>query len=249
MSGEIRDWLADLSAGEPRTAAAIVHALTALADTGPDLGPPMVVPLDKPPRSADPTQALDYAYQEWLDRLHHLRRTAADPGELIALQADADAFRVRKEVLKARYTAAAVEESVARFYADVAAGNGDDEALAENNRVIADRAKTIKTVTGEIERDLGREPWPAGLYELRPGVPADDVRLIFALEPPGAVLLLSVLEGPDAVDQQHDEAVTVSAEILIQVRAGEDAEASAVEFADGRELADEFAADDGDVRS
>jgi hypothetical protein len=81
MSAGIRDWLAGLSASDPRTSAAVVHALTALADEGPDLGAPMVVALDEPP-GADPSEELDYAYQERLERMQHLRRTTANADEL-----------------------------------------------------------------------------------------------------------------------------------------------------------------------
>ena len=109
MSGEIRDWLAGLSANEPRTAAAIAHALTALADTGPDLGPPMIIPLDQPPSRADPLDALDYAYQDQLERLQHLRRAAPETSEVERLQAETDVFRVRMEVLKARHAAATAD--------------------------------------------------------------------------------------------------------------------------------------------
>ena len=246
MSGEIRDWITGLRDSEPRAATAVSHALIALADAGPDLGPRMVVPLDRPPPCADLVEALDEAYQERLERLHDLRRAAAgerragaEAGELVALQAGADAFRVRKDVLKARFTAAAAEESVARFLAGAAAENHDGD-LPQYRRAIAEHGERVSTVTAEIERELGREPWPDGLYELRPAVPGADILIIFAVEPADALLLISVLEGRDAVSEQHGRAVEVSAEILRRARAGQDPEASAVEFADGREFADEF---------
>jgi hypothetical protein len=78
MSGEIRDWLAGLRDGEPRTAAAVIHALIALAREGPDLGPPAVVPLDEPVPATDPREALDCAYQERLERLQEVRRSEAE---------------------------------------------------------------------------------------------------------------------------------------------------------------------------
>ena len=242
MSGEIRDWLAGLRDGEPRTAAAIVHALITLAREGPGLGPPAVVQVARPALHTDPREALDSAYQQRLERLRELRRAAADVEYLGRLQAEADAFRTRKEVLKARYTTAEAHESVARLIADAAAGQASEEELALHRHAIAEQAGQVVAVAGDIERELGREPWPDGLYELRPAVPGDDIRLIFAVEPAGAVLLISALDGPDAVSEEHGRAVEVSAEILRQVRAGHDPEASAVEFAGGRQFAEEFAA-------
>src|SRR5215469_13488863 len=239
MSGEIRDWLAGLRDSEPRMAAAIGYALITLADSGPDLGPPVVVPLDQPLPVTDPLEALDYAYQERLERLQKLRRSEANANQYASIQAQVDAFRVRKETLKARYTSAVAQEAVARLLADIAA-NEDGQAMAQHSDTAAEQAEQISTITADIERELGREPWPDGLYELRPAVPGGEVRLIFAVEPADAVLLISALEGLDAVSEQHGRAVEVSAEILRQVRAGQDPEASAVEFADGRQLAAEF---------
>jgi len=242
MSGEIRDWLVALRDSEPRTAAAISHALITLADAGPDLGPPVVVPLDRPTPRTDLRPALDYAYQDRLERMQQVRRVAADADYARTLQAETDAFRVRKEVLKARYTSAVAQESVARLLVEVGAEHASDEELAGHRRAIAEHAELISALTADIERELGREPWPDGLYELRPAIPGDDVRLIFAVEPAGAVLLISALEGHDAVSEQHGRAVEVSAQILRQVRAGQDPEASAVEFAGRRQLAEEFVA-------
>jgi uncharacterized protein len=271
MSAEIRAWLAGLRDDEPitagesggsspraHTAAAVWHALVTLADIGPELGSPTVVMLGKPP-CANPVEALDYAYQERLERLRQVRHAmaaerraasgeerAADADDYLAMQAEADAFRVRKEVLKSRYTAALAEESVARFIADAAA-ESDDGDLAHYRRAIAEQAERVRAVTADIERELGLEPWPDGLFELRPAVPGRDVRLIFAVEPADAVLVISVLEGRDAVSEQHGRAVGVSAKILRQVRAGQDPEASAVEFVDGRQFARAFVAGHGDT--
>src|SRR5579859_5038595 len=249
MSAEIRDWLAGLRVSDPRAAAAVGHALVALADEGPGLGPPTVTALGKPPLSGDPTEALDEAYQDRLERLHELRREAAGQhpaagqGEYLSLQAEADAFRIRKDVLRARYAAASAEESVARFIAGVAA-ESDDGDLAQYRRVAAEHAEQVSAVTADIERELGIQPWPDGLYELRPAVPGGDIRLIVAAEPADAMLVISVLEGADAVSEQRGRAVELSAQILRRVRAGQDPEASEVEFADGRQFAGEFVARD-----
>jgi uncharacterized protein len=242
MSGEIRDWLVGLRDSEPGIATAVTHALIALVDAGTELGPPAVVALEQPPPRTDPREALDYAYQERLERLQEVRRAAQDDDYVGSLQAATDAFRVRKEVLKARYTTAEAQESVARLLADVAGEHADEGELAEHHRAIDEQADQIRAVTADIERELGREPWPDGLYELRPAAYDGDVRLIFAVEPADAVLLISALEGHEGVFEQHGRAVEVSAEILRRVRAGRDPEASAVEFADRQQVAEEFVA-------
>src|SRR5215472_5743490 len=153
MSGEIRDWLAGLRDGEPRTAAAIVHALIALAREGPSLGPSMVVALDQPPPRMDPREALDYAYQERLERLHEVRRSEAEralsgrplaAGQYASIQAEADAFRIRKEILKARYTSAEAQEAISRLIADAdAAEEEDEQAMAHHRQTAAEQAEQI----------------------------------------------------------------------------------------------------------
>jgi hypothetical protein len=61
-------------------------------------------------------------------------------------------------------------------------------------------AARLRDVTAEIERELRQETWPEGLMELRPGAPGDgEIRILFAVEPPGTALLIAVLEGRQAV--------------------------------------------------
>ena len=85
MSAEIRAWLDELQAGDPVTAGAVGQALIALAELGPALGPPLVRPLRAAwSPGADPREALDYAYQERLERLSVLRHGAADASSVRA---------------------------------------------------------------------------------------------------------------------------------------------------------------------
>jgi DNA-binding XRE family transcriptional regulator len=158
------------------------------------------------------------------------------------MQADIDAFRVRKETLNARRTAAAAREAIAAYLADAAAALGDDE-LAPDYPAIDEAADGIEEVTTAIERELGREATLQGLMELRPsapGRPAGGIRVIFAIEPPGVALLISVIEGGAAIRDQRAEATAVSAEVLERVRAGLDPEATAVAFADTQSFIAEF---------
>jgi phage shock protein A len=143
-----------------------------------------------------------------------------------------DEFRVRKELLKATYTAARAELQVIEEMADPdpAGRQASTEAVAR-----------LRDATVAIERELGRQPLPEGLLELRPGAPGDgEIRLIFAVEPPGTALLIAVLEGREAARDQYREAVLLSADLLLEARAGQAPEASARAYDDIGSLTGEF---------
>ena len=152
----------------------------------------------------------------------------------IRLQGRADAFRTTKEVLKARYVAARAEVAAQEVLADADPGSGsDDRGLPDGEH---DVTNGIQTIEQEMEQELRTAPWaqvgelgPAsGLMELRPGAPAaGEVRILFAVEPPRTVQLLSVLEGRDALRDYRDEAILLSSELLQRVRAGQAPEAAA----------------------
>jgi phage shock protein A len=147
-------------------------------------------------------------------------------------QTGTDAFRTRKELLKATYTAARAELEVTEAAPDP--DHADHEATAK-------AVARLREATAQIERELGRQPLPKGLLELRPGAPGDgEIRLIFAVEPPGTALLVAVLEGREAARDQYREAVTLSADVLREVRAGQAPEASTHGYDDVRSLVEEF---------
>jgi phage shock protein A/predicted XRE-type DNA-binding protein len=166
-------------------------------------------------------------------------------------QLQVDAFRTRKEVLKAAYIAAqaehAVNEAVAAFHQDAEDLGGQDEDPAASVTAAMDR---LREITREIEQELRAEPGPdgrgdhrplPGLMELRPGSPGDSqVRILFAFEPPGTALLIAVLEGGDDVLDQYNEAVLLSSGLLRRVRAGRAPEATAHAFDDAETFLDEF---------
>jgi phage shock protein A/DNA-binding XRE family transcriptional regulator len=151
------------------------------------------------------------------------------------LQARTDAFRTRKEILKARYTAARAELQVQDGMPDP--GPAEEEATTK-------AVARLRDVTAEIERELGRQPLPEGLLELRPGAlgaPGDaDIRVIFAVEPPGTALLIAVLEDREAARDHYQDAVMLSADVLLEARAGQAPEASARGYDDIASFAEEF---------
>jgi hypothetical protein len=146
-------------------------------------------------------------------------------------QLRADAFRSRKEVLKAAYTAARAEQLIEQ--AQDAGEHGDPATSARLDEVIS-----------QIEQELDQEAPAEELMELRPGAPADSgIRILFGVEPPGTALLIAVLEGPDAVRDHYGEAVRLAAEALWETRAGpvdQAAEAAARTFGDARSFLAEF---------
>ena len=147
------------------------------------------------------------------------------------LQTRIDAFRARKEVLKARYTAARAELLIDELMTDPAPA-GDEVTTA---------ATRLRDITSQIERELNRKPWPEGLMVLRPeAASAGEIRVIFAVVPPGTALLIAVLEGREAVRDQYTEAVTLSADVLRQARAGQAPEAAAYGYDDPRSFLEEL---------
>jgi phage shock protein A len=162
------------------------------------------------------------------------------------LQARAEAFRVQKEVLKASFTAA---ESSLRVHETVAASGlpGDDAGWRPEDageEISAAQAR-LAGITARMERELGQEAWPEGLMALRPGArDRDDICILFAVEPPGAALLIAVLEGLDVVAERYAEAVLAAADMLRLVRAGRAPEAAAYSYDDPESFLAGFAPGD-----
>lgn len=163
----------------------------------------------------------------WLTEAEHWLQARSQ-----RLQTRTAAFRTRKELLKAAYTAARAELEVTEEIADP--GPADHQEATE-------AVARLRDATADIERELGRHPLPEGLLELRPGAPGNgEIRLIFAVEPPGAALLIAVLEGREATRDQYRDAVTLSADVLLEARAGQAPEASARGYDDTRSFVEEF---------
>jgi len=270
MSAEIYEWLAELRDSDPPAAVLAAQALTALADSGDRLGPPLVTGV-APRLSPDELgSALDQHYQARLESLTAMRRQVAeaatlrknielqltdpeppDPAGLrerlaSAIEAEqrltaasqreqmqVDAFRTRKEVLKATYTAAE-----AGYLIEQAQGAVDDAFLPDD---AAESAARLDEIIGQIEQELGLEAPAEGLMELRPGAPADDgIRILFAVEPPGTALLIAVLEGDDAVRDHYYDAVLLASEVLQEARAYRAREEAAHAFGDAQSFLEEF---------
>jgi hypothetical protein len=170
------------------------------------------------------------------DAAHRLNK------ETQRFQARADAFQVRREALKASFVAA---ESSLRVHQAIAASGlpGDDSGRQQDGGAEIHAAEArLADLTVQMERDAGQQPWPAGLMALRPGaLDRDDICILFAVEPPGAALLIAVLEGLDAVAERYAEAVLAAADVLRDVREGQAPEAAAYTYGSTESFLAEFA--------
>jgi hypothetical protein len=158
------------------------------------------------------------------------------------VQARVEAFRVRKETLKARHIAirGSLQARRAMEALDLADDNGGQHPESSGEAARAEAAG-LADATAQLERELDQQARPEGLMELRPGAPwHEDIRVLFAVEPPGAALLIAVLEGHEAVHDQYPEAVMASADLLRRARAGQAPEATAHAYDDPRSLLQEF---------
>lgn len=246
MSDELHDWLADLRDSDELIAGYVVQALAALMQQGASLADPLVASTEDAWPSAL-AEELNRRCGEILEALQPVRRLAAESADaataerVARLHSQADAFRVRKEVLTARYVAAQARLVIYQSLAAAGpAGDDDGQAGDEGAESVSAKASLLDVIA-EMERELGLPAWPDGLMEMRPGAPGDiGIRVLFAIEPPGTALLLSALEGPDAVKDHYLQAIVLSADILGRVRAGQEPDAAARGYEDLRSFLEEF---------
>jgi hypothetical protein len=153
------------------------------------------------------------------------------------LQAENEAWRIRRArraiaALSLRWPGARATAALA-----LAADDGNPQQAAASE--VPDAA--FADLTARMERALGQPGRPEGLMELWPGAPLrGDIRILFAAEPPATALLIAVLEGIEAVEDQFPDAVMASADVLRRVRAGQAPEAAAHAYADTRSFLAEF---------
>ncbi|WP_433178288.1 PspA/IM30 family protein [Actinoallomurus sp. CA-150999] len=130
------------------------------------------------------------------------------------LQARVDAFRVRKEAVKARYTAAQVKQDIDQAFAaldesHVPGSAADDVTLAQ-----AATAELLHAAA-DLEQRLGVDVAPEMLSELR--LATADLRLLFAAESPDTAVLLVVGIGHDDWSEWYEEALPLArAELQLQ---------------------------------
>jgi len=263
MSDEIRDWLDDLRDSEPVAARQVGAALTALISEGSSLAAPLVIALESPPPPSPvgEPEKLDESRRGRLEQMqtgrgHHAEAAALiknieqQAAELEARQAQLGEQRWQALQEGRPEAAAQVVDELAEVQGQLAQLRRPPSLAAEAERGAADQgaqtpdhdpAAGLEERIAQIERELRPQVSAEGLMELRPGAPAhSDIRILFAVEPPGTALLIAVLEGRDAVEERRAEAVELSAEMLRRARAGQAPEAAAQAFDDVPSFLDEF---------
>jgi phage shock protein A/DNA-binding XRE family transcriptional regulator len=136
------------------------------------------------------------------------------------LQAKVDAFRTRKEAVKAAYTAGQAGNTVDEAFADLGEDSGraevpDDagDAVAAAGSAAGELLDTAREVEQEARQAAGeglqgRDPLPSGLNELRiDGPEGQDVRILFAFAWPSTVALLEAGDCQGGWRAWHDEAL------------------------------------------
>jgi hypothetical protein len=170
-------------------------------------------------------------YQEQLSQLRtQLVALTSEEHNLTAgsqrLQAKVEAFRVRKETLKATYTAAEASQVVREAFDELDAEEAGDQE-ASDQETTADQAgpppePEVANPDGDAEAD-GRDgvSAPPGLMELRPGAPGN-VRagLLFVVQPADTAVLLTCLRQPCGSPAEYQEAIRTAAARLPGVQSG-----------------------------
>jgi phage shock protein A len=173
------------------------------------------------------------------------------------LQAKADAFRTRKETIKATHTAEEasrrVREAFARLGEDTSEleMTGTEPASAEDAyrasaaaglvlEEISDLTATFPDGSGSADEDAVVAP--PGLMELRPGAPGSmPAGLLFVVEPPDTAVLVAWVEEPGGLPGRYQDVLGLAAARLAQAPSGSPPAASAAFLSyDAESFLDEF---------
>jgi DNA-binding XRE family transcriptional regulator len=190
---------------------------------------------------ADDARTREAGYQDQLSRLRaQLPGLTSEEQKLTAasqrLQAKIDAFRVRKETLKATYTAAEASQAIRDAFDELDAEAGDQEATSDEAGLPPDpelaspqdeMLREIRDLESERPDGATAEDWggisaPPGMMELRPGAPGDvRVGLLFVVESHDTAVLLTYLREPRGSSAEYQEAIRTAAARLPGVQSGQ----------------------------
>ena len=142
------------------------------------------------------------------------------------LQAKVDAFRIRKEMIKASYTAGQASQVIRDALTDLGEDDGDLEVpIAEADASPGPGAG--QGAPGPADQ-AGVLPPPPGLMELRPGAPdSARVRLLFVVEPQDTAVLVARVEDPGRSPEQYQEVMPVVLARLAMAQSGGPPDAAA----------------------
>ena len=143
------------------------------------------------------------------------------------LQGKVEAFRTRKETLKATYTAAEASQSARAAMADLGEEPGDPEmpaaeifssvtvgVTAEGNELLREVRDSAPEppADAEPEDDAGVAA-PPSMMELRPGAPGElRAGLLFVVEPEDTAVVLACVEDPGGAARRYRAAIQLAAD-------------------------------------
>jgi phage shock protein A/DNA-binding XRE family transcriptional regulator len=142
------------------------------------------------------------------------------------LQRKVEAFRTRKETLKAAYTAAEASERVREAMADLGEDAGDPELFPGDRfslttrRVTPQKDELLQEIRDEeLDSQDGAEPKdhedvepPPGMMELRPGAPGElGAGLLFVVEPADTAVVLARVDDPGGSTRSYRAAIQLAA--------------------------------------
>ena len=170
------------------------------------------------------------------------------------LQARVDAFRTRKEVLKARYTADEASRSVREAFAALGEDAGDLDlpqpepphpagAVPPGVSEILDAIADLTGTPADGMWPADRGSIPAGMMELRAGAPDDaEVGLLFVAEPADTAVMVAWVDDPGGSLAEYQEVIPVAADRLAAARSSPPTPASVADFVayDTESFLDEF---------
>jgi phage shock protein A/DNA-binding XRE family transcriptional regulator len=152
-------------------------------------------------------------------------------------QAVIDQYRTSKETAKAMFTAAQAAREVHESINAGSAPSEDreltdlnlraDQAAAKLNALVIRARQLRHSIRYEEEdgdggrgaaRSARERPTPPGLLQLKADPLGNDIRIIFAEDPAGTTTLLTILEGPEAIADDWDEATAAAAMLLEVIR-------------------------------
>ena len=123
------------------------------------------------------------------------------------LKADVEAFRSRKEAVKAGYAAALAKQQVDEAFAALGEPHGSGLGAGGIAPVLAATRELLRT-GADLERRLGGDGAPETLRELR--LATADLRLLFAAASPETAVLLVVGIGREDWGEWYAEALPLA---------------------------------------
>jgi PspA/IM30 family/Helix-turn-helix domain len=182
---------------------------------------------------ASEAQARETRVREQLSELRRQFAILTDEEEKLTvasqrLQAKVEAFRIRKETIKASFTATEASQRVRDAIADIDAdasdlGEAETEdaspgpAAGEPPQRSEDTGPATEGGSGPQDQDAGLPP--PGMMELRPGAPGPvRASLLFVVEPQDTALLVAHVEHPGGLPGEYQEAIRIAADRLTLAR-------------------------------